>query len=151
MPWPGVRATRGSKSKAFVFQGRIGKSKPRIVIGDVRTLDIETSDPKRQGAREEARRMQRLIDQGIDPRQEKADRIAASIVKRKTTARHEATVSEAWQLYVAARTPQWSARHLADHKNLAAIAGEKWKRGERKTIGGALSPLMPLKICEARR
>ena len=148
VPGLGVRATRANTNKAFVFQGRIGASEPRITIGDIRTLDIETGDPNRPGAREEARRMQREIDQGIDPRQAKAERIAASAIRKATTVRHDALVSEAWHVYLAARTPQWSTRHLADHTNMAAVAGADWKRGKRKTIGGPLAPLMPLKLRE---
>ncbi len=147
VPGLGVRATQ-SGSKAFVFQGRIGGSEPRITIGDTRSRDIESGDPKQPGAREEARRLQRLIDQGIDPRQEKAERIAASVGKRKAATLHETATAEAWQRYIAERTTKWSARHLADHLNFAAAGGTPWKRGKRKTVAGALAPLLALKLRE---
>lgn len=80
VPGLAVRALPAGKrhatgSRAFVFQGRIADKDFRVVLGDVRVLDIESGNPDRPGARELARHMQAKIDQGIDPRIEKRARI----------------------------------------------------------------------------
>lgn len=57
----GVRATKGAK--AFIFQSKLKDgSTIRSTIGDIRTWSLDS-------AKEEARRLQRLIDQGTDPRE----------------------------------------------------------------------------------
>lgn len=57
----GVRATKGAK--AFIFQSKLKDGTTiRCTIGDVRTWGLDD-------AKEEARRLQRLIDKGIDPRE----------------------------------------------------------------------------------
>src|SRR5574337_254395 len=66
-----VRATAGAKS--FIFEAKLNRQTIRRTIGDVRAWTLED-------ARAEARRLQTLIDQGTDPRQEEADRIAAVAV-----------------------------------------------------------------------
>ena len=55
-----VRATTGSKS--FVFESKLNGQTIRRTIGDIQNWNLDT-------AREEARRLQTLIDQGIDPRE----------------------------------------------------------------------------------
>lgn len=57
----GVRATKGAK--AFIFQSKLKDgSTIRSTIGDIRAWSLDS-------AKEEARRLQRLIDQGTDPRE----------------------------------------------------------------------------------
>ena len=63
-----VRATAGAK--AYVFESKLNRRTIRATIGDVRAWCLDD-------ARTEARRLQTLVDQGIDPRQEKADKLAA--------------------------------------------------------------------------
>ena len=77
-PGLAVRATAGAS--AFVFQGKLNNKDFRMTIGDVRAWGIDE-------ARTEARRLQTLVDQGTDPRQEKAERIAASEAKREEARR----------------------------------------------------------------
>lgn len=74
-----VRTTSGSKS--FIFEGSLNRRTIRITIGSVAVWDIEA-------ARVEARRLQRLIDQGIDPRENSA-------AKREAAAAKEAAVQAA--------------------------------------------------------
>ncbi|WP_341645417.1 Arm DNA-binding domain-containing protein [Thauera sp. SDU_THAU2] len=93
-----VRATAGAK--AFVFEGKLNRRTIRITIGDVRTWVLED-------ARTEARRLQTLVDQGTDPRQEKADRIAAAEARREEQQRASAPALEAWAAYLEARQPKW--------------------------------------------
>lgn len=80
----GVRATKGTK--AFIFQSKLKDgSTIRSTIGDIRAWSLDS-------AREEARRLQRLIDQGNDPRElEQAKVEAKAEAKRaKEAARLEA-------------------------------------------------------------
>ena len=64
-----VRATAGAKS--FIFEAKLNRQTIRVTIGDVKAWNLDD-------ARAEARRLQTLVDQGTDPRQEKAERIAAT-------------------------------------------------------------------------
>ena len=71
-PGLGLRATP-SGNKAFIFQSRLAGKSIRMTIGDPRTWPLEApkdrdGTPKGDGAREEANRLQRLINQGRDPR-----------------------------------------------------------------------------------
>mgnify|MGYP000627343696 FL=1 len=80
----GIRATKGTK--AFIFQSKLKDgSTIRSTIGDIRAWSLDS-------AREEARRLQRLIDQGNDPRElEQAKVEAKAEAKRaKEAARLEA-------------------------------------------------------------
>ncbi len=70
-PGLGIRATPNGDTRAFIFQGKVNGSALRVTIGDSRAWGIDD-------ARAEARRLQTLIDQGTDPRHEKAERIAAA-------------------------------------------------------------------------
>jgi integrase len=116
----------------------------RLTIGDVRAWGIDA-------ARAEARRLQTLIDQGIDPRQEKADKLAAVEAKREEERRVEALALEAWSAYIEARKARWSEPHIRDHENVSKEGGEPRTRGRRKgesnvTLPGALRPLLLLPL-----
>lgn len=150
-----VRATAGAKS--FIFESKLNRKTIRMTIGDVNAWGIEEArDPATgklliPGARQEARRLQTLVDRGIDPRQERAQRLAASEAEREAASRTEAPALEAWGAYVEARQGRWSARHLADHEAMSKIGGEERKRGRRpgepdKTLPGALRPLLLLPL-----
>ncbi|WP_233881040.1 tyrosine-type recombinase/integrase [Paraburkholderia flagellata] len=147
VPGLALRATaKGAKrSKSFIFQARLGEREMRITIGS--PADWGITD-----AREEARRLQRLIDAGRDPREEKkaateADR-AAAVARRTTEKRNSATVAEVWRSYLDAHKAKWSERHYQDHVNLAQAGGDKKKRGKGLTVAGPLAPLMPLKLSD---
>jgi hypothetical protein len=120
-PGLAVRATPSGKL-AFIFQGKLNGKDIRITIGECGTWGIDQ-------VREEARRLGSLVDQGIDPREQKRERIAASEAKREELRRHDVTVSEAWTAYIEARKPRWSARHLQNHLTLAQAGGVKRKCG----------------------
>jgi hypothetical protein len=138
-PGFGVRAT--ARRKAFFFESRLNGKKLRLTIGDTRSWGIDK-------ARTEARRLQTLLDQGIDPRQAKAETLAATEAKREEPRRQDATMGEIWPLYVEDRRPHWSERHHRDHVNLARPGGEKAKRGNKAISAGPLAPLMPITIKE---
>lgn len=63
-----VRAT--SNSKSFIFEGKLNRVNIRRTIGDTRNWNIDA-------ARDEARRLQTLLDQGNDPRE--LDRVREEI------------------------------------------------------------------------
>jgi integrase len=138
-----VRATAGAK--AYIFQSRFNAKSLRITIGDVRTWSIGR-------AREEARRLQTLIDQDKDPRQVAAATIAAAVEARETAAvdsrRQVRTVAEAWAAYLAHHEKRWGTRHLVDHLNLSQAGGEPKKRGKGVTVAGVLRPLLNMRMAD---
>lgn len=155
-----VRAAPSGR-KSYILQSRYNGKVIRLTIGDVTAWGIEETRDKNgniiiPGARQEARRLQTLIDQGIDPRQHKADRIAEAEAKREAAQHKEAPALDAWKLYIEARKGKWSANHLADHENVAKEGGKKRTRGRRPgepelTQPGALRPLLvkPLSSLDA--
>ena len=144
VPGLGIRATAGSLS--YIFQGKLDGKSIRVTIGDVRTWVIDSAGTDAPGARQEARRLQSLIDQGVDPRIEKQERIAEQDAKRNELKRQDITLGEVWLEYVKARRSHWSPRHLADHERIIQPGGEKKKRGKGKTKKGPLSPLLSTQL-----
>ena len=137
-----VRVTAGAKS--FIFESKLNRQTVRVTIGDVRAWTLSA-------ARDEARRLQTMIDQGIDPRQEKRDRIAAAEAKIEEAKRIAAPAVEAWQAYLAARAPRWSPRSLLDHQRLSDPGGIPKTRGRKPgegdtTQAGILLPLLALPL-----
>lgn len=145
-PGLAVRATRGSDVRAYIFQGKLNGKDLRITIGDVRAWGIEelrdpaTGDVLEPGARQEARRLQAMLDQGTDPRQVKAERIASSEAKREEAKRIDAPALDAWAEYIEARRAKWSARSLADHEGMTKAGGEPITRGRKVTKDGKTRP-----------
>lgn len=139
-----VRATAGAKS--YIFEAKLNRQTVRVTIGKVSAWNLDD-------ARTEARRLQTLIDQGTDPRQEKAERIAATEAKREDARRKAAPALEAWTAYLEARTPRWSARNLLDHQRLSAKGGEPKTRGRKSSEDttkqpGILRPLLVLPLAQ---
>jgi integrase len=137
-----VRVTAGAKS--FIFESKLNRQTIRLTIGDVRAWTLAA-------ARDEARRLQTMIDQGIDPRQEKRERIAAAEAKIEEAKRIATPAMEAWQAYLAARAPRWGERTLLDHQKLADAGGQPKTRGRRPgegdtTLPGSLLPLLALPL-----
>ena len=150
-PGLAVRATPGSDVRAFIFQGLLNGKYIRTTIGDSRAWNLDD-------ARAEARRLQNLIDQGTDPRQEKAERIATTEAKREEARREKVLALDAWSAYVEARKPRWSESHYAAHLKVAKEGGETITRGRKvskdgKTLPGNLRPLLdlPLNQIDAER
>ena len=63
-----IRATAGAKS--FIFESKLNRETIRRTIGDVRNWKLDD-------AREEARRLQTLLDQGKDPRELDREQVEA--------------------------------------------------------------------------
>lgn len=155
-PGLGVRATANG-AKSYIFQSKLASKTIRLTIGDVSAWTIEgiLKNPDghvvSHGARDEARRLQVLISQGIDPRHAKAEQIAAAEAKRAAIEakrlddqRRQVLVKTAWEAYIEARKGKWSPRHLADHLNLASLGGKSKKGND--LAPGALAGLMPLTL-----
>lgn len=139
-----VRATAGAKS--YIFEAKLNRQTVRATIGDVRAWHLDD-------ARTEARRLQTLIDKGIDPRQERAERDAATKAKQDAARRADVTVGEAWSVYLDARRGKWGERHMLNHVNMAKAGGEKRTRGRRKgesdtTQAGPLHSLLVLRLAD---
>lgn len=134
-----VRATAGAKS--FTFESKLNRQTIRVTIGDVRTWGLDD-------ARTEARRLQTLVDKGIDPRQQKAEQRAQAEAARQEAQRQDATLGDAWKAYVEARRPKWSPRHYADHLYIIS-AGEAAAGDQAKEkTAAALASLAPAKLSE---
>jgi integrase len=137
-----VRVTAGSKS--FIFESKLSRRTIRLTIGDTRAWTVGK-------ARAEARRLETLIDQGIDPRQEKIERSAAVDVKREQAKRTATPALVAWAAYLTARAPRWGDRTLLDHQKLVDVGGQPKTRGRRPGEGtttqpGSLHPLLSLPL-----
>ena len=144
----GLRATPSGKP-AYVFQGEFQQKSIRITIGNPGAWSIPQ-------AQEKARELQRLIDQGKDPRILKRDAVADMLAKQAaTTAKIEAdkvaalTVAEAWADYIEQRRPFWGELHYRDHIDKAKLGGlPSGRRGGGKALTkpGPLAALMPLAL-----
>lgn len=134
-----VRVTSGAKS--YVFQSRLDGRSLRLTIGDTADWGIDA-------ARKEARSLQTLVDQGVDPRNQRAEQRETNEERRRNTARGKITLADAWKAYIAARKHKWSDRHRSDHDTAADAGGREVLRGTGLTSPGALAALMPLKLSQ---
>ena len=137
-PGLGLRATPGG-ARAYIFESRLFGKTVRITIGDARAWPLGK-------ARTEAARLKTAIDDGIDPREQKAAQQAAYEARKAEARRQDVTVAGAWVAYLAAHRTKWSERHLYDHEKLAQVGGAPKKRGPGVTLAGPLAALMPLKL-----
>lgn len=142
-PGLGLRATAAG-AKAYIFQGKIHGRTVRVTIGDPRSWTIEQ-------AQEQARRLQRLIDDGIDPRVERAKQAVADEARRAEILRQDATVEEAWGCYIKTRKHKWSERHYQDHLRIADAGGREVKRGKGVVVAGPLACFMGLRLSALTR
>lgn len=129
-PGLGLRVTaKGAKS--YIFETSLHNKTLRMTIGDVRTWSIGK-------AQAEATRLKTLTDQGFDPRQLEAERLAEIEAKRaaeesaRLAAEQEAqrqtvTMREAWKAYIEAKRhakkdgkPVWCHQYLIDHEYVIA-------------------------------
>jgi len=133
-----------------VFQSVYQGKDIRITIGGPTAWSIPEAQAK-------ARELQRLIDEGKDPRDLKRDALAAQAEKQAAAAaKLEAdkaaalTVGDLWPLYLENGKPKrkdaWKPRYRADLEAMAAPGGEKKKRGQGVTRPGPLYPLLALPL-----
>lgn len=141
------RATKGTK--AFIFQSVFLGKTLRMTIGKI-------SDWKIDDARTEARRLQMLIDTGIDPRVAKAEKIAAVESQQAESRRGRVMFSTVWEEYlkelktgISAKTKRpYSPRYLADHIRLSDRGGKARKIGDGVTIAAPLAFFLDLPLSE---
>ena len=139
----GLRATARSKSYIFLSTLKDGR-KVRITIGDPSHYGIDD-------ARTKATELQKSINDGLDPREVKAEKIAASVTKREQAKVRQAPALDAWGEYVLAKSGQWSERYKGTHEQMSRAGGEKITRGKRSGMGdtkeqGALRPILELPL-----
>ncbi len=150
-PGLGLRVTAAG-AKSYIFETRLNSQTIRMTIGDTRTWAIGK-------AQAEASRLKVMTDQGIDPRQVKADKAAAidtAIQAKKAEAaaltaqqtRESVTLGTAWLEYIAARKPQWSERHYRDHVVLTHPGGIARSRSTDLTIPGPLAVLLTVRLID---
>jgi integrase len=141
-PGLGLRVTPAGKP-AYIFQSEFQGRTLRVTIGSPSAWSIPQ-------AQERARELQRQIDAGRDPREVKAESIAADVAKRTAEVADVLTVAEVWPRYMAEGKPKrkaaWKPRYVADLKAAASLGGEPKKRGKGKTKPGHLAALMPLRL-----
>lgn len=139
-PGLGLRVTAAG-AKSFIFETRLHSKTLRITIGDVKTWPVGK-------AQAEATRLKTLTDQGIDPRQEKAEKQAQAEAAQAQAKQKAALVADAWTAYLAHHEKRWGARHMLDHLNLSQAGGEPKKRGPGKTVQGVLRPLLSMRMAD---
>jgi hypothetical protein len=121
-----VRVTVGG-SKSFIFESKLNGKTIRLTIGDALAWSLAD-------ARAEARRMQTLIDQSIDPRHARRDQIAAAAAKREEAQRFAAPALEAWQIYLAGARPDGVRAALLDHQTCRRWRDAKTEAADRATM-----------------
>lgn len=139
-PGLGLRVTANG-AKSFIFESRLHGKTLRVTIGDIRTWTIGK-------AQAEATRLKSLTDQGIDPRQQEADKRAAREDAETEARRKELTFADVWPEYLKARRSKWSEGHYEDHIALSSTGGEKKKRGKGETAPGPLAALRAILLTD---
>ena len=147
-PGLGLRATPAGKP-AYVFQSKYQGKDLRLTIGSPAAWSIPQAQNK-------ARELQRLIDEGTDPRDLKRDALAAHAEKQAAAAAAQVqaaadalTVADVWNAYIEQRRPFWGELHHRDHIDKAKAGGLPSGRrggGKQLTKPGPLAALMPLAL-----
>ena len=136
-PGLGLRVTAAG-ARSYIFETRLEGKTIRITIGDVRTWTVGK-------AQAEATRHKAQTDQGIDPRQLRAEQVAAQVAVKVETAaaalRESVTLGAVWPVYVAERTPHWGEHQISAHRKIIQAGGEERKRSPKPTKPGPLSVL----------
>lgn len=102
----------GSRSKSYIFQGRVGRKTIRIKIGDAK-------DWKLKDAKDQAKKFAVLCNDGINPLHEKSKRISESEELDALNKRKNIKFSEAWEIYLAENKSGWSERSYQDHLEMS--------------------------------
>lgn len=144
-PGLGVRVTP-TGSKSYIFETKLHGKTIRITLGNIKAWKKLTD------AQDEAARLKVLTDQGIDPRQVKANQAAAQeaavAAKKAQEARETVTVGQAWKEYVTARKPLWSELHIRDHEKIMQAGGVQRTRSKKLTEPGSLASLATIRLVD---
>ncbi|MBA2484158.1 MAG: integrase family protein, partial [Nitrosomonas sp.] len=152
-PGLGLRVTN-TGTKSYIFESKLHGKTLRITIGNIQTWPLAK-------AQAEAARLKVLTNQGIDPRQEAAEKRLKAEAAQAEAKRKYMLVSDAWNAYLdyqkikmqrnhIKRGKKWGARHLKDHENLSQAGGQVKKRGGGLTKQGVLFPLLQMKMVEIK-
>ena len=140
-PGLGLRTTPAGKP-AYVFQSVYQGKDIRLTIGAPSAWSIPDAQAK-------ARELQRLIDEGKDPRDLKREALAAHAQKQAAAAADAITMGEAWGRYIEQRRPFWGELNYRDHVKMVQAGGEQRARLPGvKTVPGPLAPLLALRLSE---
>ena len=143
-PGLGCRVTPAG-SKVFIFESRLNGATIRLKIGDVRSVSIKA-------AKAAATQFKAQINQGIDPRAEKAERIAEAEAKRIEAERADLPALVVWDAYINDRRGKWGAANLHDHMRFADVGGKPITRGRKngkdKTEQGILYGVLSLPLAK---
>lgn len=135
----GLRVTH-TGAKSYIFEFRIHGRNGRVTIGsDAMPIDE---------ARAKARECQTLVDNGIDPRDQKAELAAQRARERAEAKRKELTVGALWPEYIAANESRWSDNHKHDHRKAMQAPGEPRKRSKKQTVAGPLYALADIRLAD---
>lgn len=128
---PGLGLRRTPKGQAaYVFQGVFAGKDLRLTIGSPRAWSIPDAQAK-------AREYQRLIDQGLDPREQRRQRLAVDAAVKAATLAQAAVGLQVWEEYVKERKPHWGERHYEDHVAMVKEGGLLSKNRRRQlTVEG---------------
>lgn len=102
----------GSRSKSYIFQGRVGKKTVRIKIGDVKNWKLKD-------AKDQANRFAVLCNDGINPLQEKAKRISEAEQQDEFIKKQNIKFIEGWNIYLLENRSKWRERSYQDHIEMA--------------------------------
>lgn len=127
-PGLGLRITPAG-DPAFIFQGYLQRRCIRITIGSPEAWAI--SD-----AQKTAREYQRLIDLGVDPREQRREQEVEREALRQQQQAKTVTFGQAWQAYTAARWNKWGDHHRKDHQRLTRPPGIT--KSGKPTMAGSL-------------
>lgn len=130
----GVRLKPNGKP-SFVFQGSLLGESIRVTIGRCATLTIPE-------AKAESVRLQKMINDGLDPRLEKAKTLAATVAAQNEKRKVGVTVGQVWADYMARGTAkkgrEWAVSYMEKRKNAMSPGGLLPQRGTKKTVPGIL-------------
>lgn len=136
----GLRITH-TGVKSYIFEFRVHGRNGRMKIGSPDSWAIEA-------ARIEARRLQVLVDNGIDPRDDKAEAEAQTARNRAEAKRKELTVGSLWPEYIEANEGRWSDNHRHDHQKAMQAPGQPRKRSKKTTTAGPLYALADIRLAD---
>lgn len=133
----GVRL-KPNGSPSFIFQGSLLGQSVRVTIGRCATLTIPE-------AKAEAIRLQKMINDGLDPRLEKEKTLAATVAAQNEKKKVGVTVGQVWSDYMARGTArkgrEWSVSYNQKRESAMSAGGQLPKRGTKRTVPGILFSL----------
>ncbi|MCJ9253878.1 tyrosine-type recombinase/integrase [Acinetobacter baumannii] len=101
-----------SKSKSYVFQGRVGRKTIRVKIGDVKNWKLKD-------AKDQAKKFTVLCNEGINPLQEKAKKIIEAEEHDISLKKQNIKFKEAWNVYLSENKSKWRERSYQDHVEMS--------------------------------